>query len=475
MKILLVRTKRIPQAITLSDIMFAEPVGLEIIYGVLKKDHDLEIFDLMCEDISLTGKLQETEPDLVGFTSLCIDVHQVMEGAREVKAYDPAIGVIVGGTQAYLNPEVFFDDAVDAVFHYTTKENLISYFNEGIPQKGVLTKKEGYKASPLHNAGSNFAKNMENEGVRINPGEDEFDRNEALLPDRSSTEKYRKDYSYFGYKPAAIMQISRGCKNRCNFCLRWRIEGCNEQELDLKMIEEDLQQIQEETVMLYDNDILGSAERVRRVIEIFGGLKKKKNLIAYASVQGILTHKDKLKALKDTGLKALLVGYESFKDEEMIHYQKKSRVKENFEAASLLKAAGIDVWASFMAHPDWDKEDFKAFRRYVKALRPEISSVSPLTPFPNLPLYEEYKDRLLFEKEDYEKWSFGQVTIQPGKLSLKNYYREMLKTNLYINLILNRPTEMLKKYGVRRVTSLTAGSIKSLYKYYKLVQTGNEK
>ncbi len=37
MKILLVRTKRIPQAITLSDIMFAEPVGLEIIYGVLEK------------------------------------------------------------------------------------------------------------------------------------------------------------------------------------------------------------------------------------------------------------------------------------------------------------------------------------------------------------------------------------------------------------------------------------------------------
>ncbi len=149
-------------------------------------------------------------------------------------------------------------------------------------------------------------------------------------------------------------------------------------------------------------------------------------------------------------------------------------MKENFEAAALLKEADIDVWASFMAHPDWDKRDFKAFRRYVKDLRPEISSVSPLTPFPNLPLYEEYKDRLLFEKEDYEKWSFGQVTIRPGKLSLKDYYREMLKTNLYINLILNRPTEMLKKYGLKRVTGLTAGSVKSLYKYHKLVRASKE-
>ena len=470
MNILLIRTKRIPQAITLSDIMFAEPVGLEIICGVLKKDHDVEIFDLMCEETSLTTKLRETEPDLVGFTSLCIDVHQVVEGAREVKAFNPAIPVIVGGTQVYLNPAAFMDDAVDVIFQTTTKENLLGYFNEGVAKEGVLIKEDGGWLKNPAKSGTNSANTLEDE---LGEGGENL-RNEALLPDRSSTEKYRKYYSYFGYKPAAIMQISRGCKKQCSFCLRWRIEGCREQELDREMIEEDLRQIKENTIMFYDNDLLGSEERIERVIEIFGGLEKKKNLIAYASVQGIIRHQDRLRELKNTGLKALLVGYESFKDEEMIRYQKKSRVKENFEAAALLKEADIDVWASFMAHPDWDKRDFKAFRRYVKDLRPEISSVSPLTPFPNLPLYEEYKDRLLFEKEDYEKWSFGQVTIRPGKLSLKDYYREMLKTNLYINLILNRPTEMLKKYGLKRVTGLTAGSVKSLYKYHKLVRASKE-
>ena len=48
---------------------------------------------------------------------------------------------------------------------------------------------------------------------------------------------------------------------------------------------------------------------------------------------------------------------------------------------------------------------------------------------------------------------------------------EMIKTNLYINLILNRPTKMLKKYGLKRMTGLTAGSVKSLYKYYKLMRS----
>jgi len=37
MTILLVRPPRIKQAITLSNFMFSEPIGLEMIYGALKE------------------------------------------------------------------------------------------------------------------------------------------------------------------------------------------------------------------------------------------------------------------------------------------------------------------------------------------------------------------------------------------------------------------------------------------------------
>jgi radical SAM superfamily enzyme YgiQ (UPF0313 family) len=166
-----------------------------------------------------------------------------------------------------------------------------------------------------------------------------------------------------------------------------------------------------------------------------------------------------------------LVGYESFSDEEMSYYTKKARVEDNIKASELLYELGIDVWASFMAHPDWDKEDFKAFRRFVKKLSPQISSVSPLTPFPGLPLYEEYEDRLLYSVEDYEKWSFGQVMISPGKMTLKAYYREMLLTNLYINIILNKPTEMLQRYGIKNIIRLARGSFFAMIKYIKLMKS----
>ena len=176
-----------------------------------------------------------------------------------------------------------------------------------------------------------------------------------------------------------------------------------------------------------------------------------------------------LKELKKLGLKALLVGYETFSDKEMNNYHKKTNTKDNFEASKILHELGIDVWASFMAHPDWDKNDFKLFRSYIKKLKPQITSISPLTPFPNLPMYEQFGDRLLYKMDDFEKWSFGQVMIQPSKINLRTYYLELLKTNLYVNLFINKNTEMIKKFGIKNIFRITAGSLKAVKKYVVLM------
>ena len=92
MRVLLVRPPRIKQAITLSDFMFSEPIGLEMIYGAIKDLCEVEIFDMMIEIMSLTEKLKEYNPDIVGITSLCIDVNKVIELTVESKGLNPKIG-----------------------------------------------------------------------------------------------------------------------------------------------------------------------------------------------------------------------------------------------------------------------------------------------------------------------------------------------------------------------------------------------
>jgi radical SAM superfamily enzyme YgiQ (UPF0313 family) len=189
----------------------------------------------------------------------------------------------------------------------------------------------------------------------------------------------------------------------------------------------------------------------------------------YGSVKGIIEYKEYVEELAKLGLKALLVGYETFNDNEMDKYHKKSTTTDNFEASKILKDIGIDVWASFMAHPDWNKKDFKLFRAYIKKLKPQITSISPLTPFPNLPMYKEYENRLIYKSDDFEKWSFGQVMIKPSQISLRRYYYELLLTNLYVNIFVNKNTEMIKKFGFKSIVRIFLGSLKAAKKYIILM------
>jgi hopanoid C-3 methylase len=451
MRVLLVRPARIKQSVAIGEFMFSEPIGLEMVYAMLEKEHEVQILDLMAEKITIEEKLAEFKPEIVGITSLCIDVKAVKELARRVKVYDKNIITFAGGTQAFLNSEAFFEDNIDHVFKYTTRENMMQLFSfldsgEKTPLiDGICSRTNGFKTTARHCV------------------------NEYIHPNRESTAKYRSQYSYFGYKPCAIMGTSQGCSKHCRFCLRWRIEGASEKHFPMEFVKEEIRSIEEESIMVFDNDFLHSGERLTELCDFLEVENIKKNFICYGSVDGILKNKREIKRFRELGLRAVIVGYETFKQEEMKNYEKKSSVEDNLEASRFMKEIKLDVWASFMVHPDWDKKDFINFRRYLKLLNPEVASFSPLTPFPNLPLYKEYKDRLLYDKEDYEAWSFGQVTIRPSAMSLRAYYYEILKTNFYINLVSNNIAYMIRKFGYGRVLRLARGSVNLLIKYLKLM------
>ncbi|MBN2008515.1 radical SAM protein [candidate division KSB1 bacterium] len=451
MRILLVRPPRLKQAITIGEFMFCEPIGLEIVYAVLKNEHTLEIFDMMIEKTGLISKLQTWQADAVGFTSLCVDVDNVLRLARQAKIFDSNIITLVGGTQTYVEPAAFYDDSIDYIMQYTTQSNLIQlfrYLSKKItvpPIDGLLSRESDYQPTGI--AG----------------------RNEYIVPDINSTKKYRKHYSYFGFKPAAIIQTSQGCSKHCRFCMRWRIEGAHEHDQDIAVVFDQIQRIREPSIMIFDNDFLHDAQRIHELCELLERHQIHKNFMCYGSVASILQHCETVSRFARNGLAAVLVGYESFNPTELQAYRKHSTVDDNLEAAKFLKSIGVDAWASFILHPDWDHLDFKKFRRYLRKLRPEISSMTPLTPFSNLPLYEEYLDRLIFPKTDYGKWTFGNVSIRPSKMSLRRYYWEILKTNVYINFLMNNTWYLIRKFGFATLFRILEGSVRLTKRYILLM------
>ena len=450
MKIFLVRpslNKNIP---TIRNYMFGEPLGIECLATIFEEQgHEVIIFDFMAESYkNFNQYIKEQRPHIIGFTSQCSDVENILQGAKAVKEMDEKIVVLVGGVQVTIFPEAYFSPHIDYVFKSTTRENIRqlvnqikNHTNEEI--MGVFSKQLNFKSTiPA----------CQNEYVKAN---------------RKITERYRKQYKYTGYQPCAIMQTSFGCRNVCSFCVRRKLEGGNVVELPIEDVVDEIKSINEPYVMFCDSDFLINEKRLLHFLELIEVTKIKKTFICYGSVNSILEKPHLFDRLSRNGLKAVIVGFETFDDDQLKKYNKSATVDENYNAAQILKKAGIAVWGTFILHPDFSKKDFKTLKRYLKYLKPEFISFTPLVPHPLTPLYEVYQDRLIYKKEDYEKWSFGDVVVYPSKMTLKHYYWEVLSVGVPANLNWHSVKYALKTFPIKNTMRMLFGFNQILKVYFK--------
>ncbi|MCL2873386.1 MAG: cobalamin-dependent protein [Defluviitaleaceae bacterium] len=417
MKVFLVRPNLNKEITTVRNFMFGEPLGIECVSTIFKEQgHEVVILDFMAESKRNFKKyIEKYDPDIIGFTSQCSDITNIKILAEEVKQINKKIVVLAGGVQAIITPEAYFDKNIDYVFKATTRENIKQLLNQiqnntNEEIMGVFSRKLKYQSTISACS------------------------NEYVKADRESTDKYRNQYKYAGYQPVAIIQTSYGCRNYCSFCLRVRLEGSKVTELPIEDVVDEIESLNESNVMICDSDFLINEKRLIEFLDLLEKRNIKKTYICYGSVNSILEKEYLFDRLSNNGLKAVIVGMESFDEAQLKQWNKKATVGENHKAKQVLNNSKIACWGTFILHPDFSKKDFKQLRKSLKILKPEFISFTPLVPHPLTPLYEEYKDRLIYSKEDYEKWSFGDVVVYPSKMSLKRYYWEVLKLGVPANL-----------------------------------------
>ena len=132
MKVLLVRPDTSKKSISIRNFMFGEPLGIECVSTILKSlKHDVKFIDLMIDSISKYKKLlKKYKPDVVGITSGCTDIDNVIKTADITKRIEKNIKVIVGGVQCTMTPEAYFNKNIDYVFKSTTYENYKLLMNQ---------------------------------------------------------------------------------------------------------------------------------------------------------------------------------------------------------------------------------------------------------------------------------------------------------------------------------------------------------
>jgi radical SAM superfamily enzyme YgiQ (UPF0313 family) len=421
MKILLARPEANPEIIGLQHLMVVEPLELEILSALKRPGDTAALADMLLEKKPFDHFLKQHRPDLLGITGYITNVKTMLDYCRRAKKLLPGIRTVVGGVHCEVCPEDFDSEWVD----FRVVRNAAIVF----PQ--LLDHLEG--KGPLPPGVLSHGQALDS--VQLPP----LDFS-VPFPDRSLSAKYRQKYFYIFQDKVALIKTSFGCPFTCSFCFCREITQGAYHPRPLEEVLDELASIREKEIYIVDDDFL--IDR-KRLLAFIGGVRKRgirKRYLVYGRADFIARHPEIMRELWEVGLRTVIVGFESFSEEELAKYHKKTHVETNREAMRILKETGIECFATIILSPDWSEADFDRMVKEVRGLGIHFVNLQPLTPLPKTG-FSVPEDQLLIRKEDFEKWDLAHLSIRPTRMSPAAYYRQIVKA---YRAILFQPSVMWK-------------------------------
>ncbi len=441
MKVMLVRPKPHKNSLGLADLMTCEPLELEYVAALCKSlGHKVIIEDMILEKKSLDELVKEYKPKVVMFTSYITHVNVIKHYSDLVKGVNKKIITAVGGVHSEVLPEDFKYENIDYVLGINGMQNT-----EILLKAIEKNKKPRFKHK-------------------------EIDKSYKLpMPDRNSTEKYRKYYDYAYHVPCALLKTSFGCPYNCKFCFCVQITQNQYYERELCPVIEELKQIKEPNVFIVDDNFLVNRKRIITFCKLLDENDIHKNFIIFGRADFIVKNPDMIELFSKHGLDAVFVGIESFKQSDLNDFNKKTDVETSEKASEVLYKYNVDLYAGAIVGPDWDKKDFRNFAKWIRKMHIRYVNLQPLVPLPATPIYDDYKDQLLLKREEYEKWDLTHLAIMPTKLTPSQYYFEIIRGYFRTTASLSSLRYIRKKCGVKVEWKCFRGAMKMLWHYIKMI------
>jgi radical SAM superfamily enzyme YgiQ (UPF0313 family) len=455
MKILFVRPRPSDETIGLQHVMIVEPLELEILSALKRPGDDSFLADLIIENKPLEYFLTGIKPDVLCITGYITHVSIMVEYCRIAKAYNNSVATIVGGVHCEVCPEDFDHPAVDfrvvrnPAIVFTALLNHIEG-NEPLPP-GVLT--PGLKTEEIHLPDFNF---------RI------------PFPDRSITAGQRHRYFYIFHNKVALIKTSFGCPYKCTFCFCRVITRDNYRQRPMEEVIQELKMIEEKNIYIVDDDFLCDRKRLDIFVTELRKHNINKRFLVYGRADFIAHNPDMISELRSVGLSTVIVGFESFSENELEQYHKKTALDDNKKAMAVLNANKIDCFATIILSPEWDKSDFRNMVKSLKELGIKYVNLQPLTPLPETGVSYP-REKMIIARNEYEKWDLAHVSVMPSKLTVAEYYRQIL---IAYHDILFRPAvlwEHFRRYSFPMMWKMLSGTNKVTKQYKKKIKEAENK
>ncbi|MFQ5957396.1 MAG: hopanoid biosynthesis associated radical SAM protein HpnJ [Candidatus Brocadiales bacterium] len=332
--------------------------------------------------------------------------------AESIKATNKDIKVAIVGP----HPSILADEtlraskAIDFVcrreFDYSIKE-----FAEGKPLSDIEGISYRSNGNIIHNKDREYIKDLD------------------ALP--FVAEVYKRDLKIQNYHipylrhPYVSIYTGRGCPAQCIFCLwpqtftgnTYRVRSPENVVEEVKLAIKYFPEAQE--IFFDDDTFTANSARARELATELQPLG-----ITWSTTSRATTDVETLKVMKDSGLRLLVVGYETGSQKILNNVKKGVTLEQAEEFTKNCKRLGIQIHGAFiLGLPEETPETVEESIRFACKLNPDTIQVSLASPYPGTELYEVCRDKgYLVEDNLVSSRGYQKCGVQyPGMSSMEIY------------------------------------------------------
>jgi radical SAM superfamily enzyme YgiQ (UPF0313 family) len=194
-----------------------------------------------------------------------------------------------------------------------------------------------------------------------------------------------------GYLPLDVVQVTRGCPFRCEFCTVQKFFGETYRFRPISDVVEEVRRLPHRWMMFNDDNIIGNPSYSKELLKALIPLKKK--WFGQVSLSG-LKKVENIEWLAKSGCNSLFIGFESLSKKNLMRSQKfQNDPSEYREIIESLHRFGIAICGSFVF--GFDEDDPSVFEETVSfSIQTKLFSAifMILTPYPETAFYHRVKN-----------------------------------------------------------------------------------
>lgn len=399
--------------------LIGPPLGLLTVAAAVK-DFDVTVIDLkgvydldpeaLPLDKLVMTYLSEYNPDIVGVTFIASELYSGLEIFRIAKQFNPEILTVAGGLHVTICPEDFTGPAVDI---------LCPGHSAGIFRELIIAMEKSLPLNQVKGILINENGRLKSTGEKM-PGWDAAGK-DFILPDRSHLKRWLQTYKV-GNDPTPVTYLftSLGCPFDCSFCSIWPQHDRSYFTRHIESVIEELKGLDDYGVVRFaDANTIVDIRFIDRLFDRIIEERIEKKYVMDIRPDTAAKHPDLIEKLAKAGLKVVICGFESFRDEELEKYNKRSAASNIKKSIDVFHQNDIMIRGNYIVPNDYGEDDFKALADYAASNRVVYAGYTILTPMPGTVFYKEVKDQII--DHDLSKYNFFNCVLKT-RLPLEKFY-----------------------------------------------------